>query len=229
MEAKKTAKADLENKRGVIFGISLILSLAIVIMAFEWKQPEKQKEDLVLTNSNSIETIIDVPVTEIIPPPPILIQQPRIIEVPNEEEIQQDIDVKFDIEINQNTKVAEFTIMEVPKVEKEEPTNEIFIFVEQSAAPKDGMSAFYKDIGQRLKYPKQAIRMGVEGRVFVEFVVNRDGTLTDIVVVKGIGAGCDEEAVRVLKEVPPWNPAKQRARYVRQSMVLPISFKIQNR
>lgn len=227
METKKTARADLESKRSLIFSISLVLSLSIVIMAFEWKQPERSKQDFVSSSSNDLEIIVEVPQTEILPPPPAILQQPRIIEVPNDEEIEQEIEVKFDMEITATSKVPEFTIFEIPQVEKEESTNEIFVFVEQSAAPKEGMSAFYKDVGERIKYPKQAIRMGVEGRVFVEFVVNKDGSLTDITVVKGIGAGCDEEAVRVLKEMPPWNPAKQRAQYVRQRMVLPIIFKIQ--
>jgi protein TonB len=68
--------------------------------------------------------------------------------------------------------------------------------------------------------------MQVEGRVFLQFVVNKDGSLTDIKVVKGIGAGCDEEAIRVLKSAPRWSPGKQRGVPVRQRMVLPLTFKL---
>jgi protein TonB len=68
--------------------------------------------------------------------------------------------------------------------------------------------------------------MGVEGKVFVQFVVDKDGTLTDIKAVKGIGAGCDEEAVRVLKAAPKWKPGKQRGRPVKVRMILPITFKL---
>ncbi|MGB3618259.1 MAG: energy transducer TonB, partial [Catalinimonas sp.] len=74
--------------------------------------------------------------------------------------------------------------------------------------------------------PEQARRMGVEGRVFVQFVVERDGTLTDVQAVKGIGAGCDEEAIRAVKESPKWKPGKQRGRPVRVRMVMPIVFKM---
>ena len=77
-----------------------------------------------------------------------------------------------------------------------------------------------------MKYPNQARRMGIEGRVFVQFVVDKDGQLTEIKAVKGIGAGCDEEAVRVLKSAPKWKPGKQRGRPVKVRMILPITFKL---
>lgn len=227
MEAKKTARADLENKRGLIFNISLVISLSLVIMAFEWKQGEPEKQDLTPRTTNTFELTPEVPVTEIQPPPPPAMVQPRIIEVPNEERVQEEIEVNFDTEVTEMTKVTSITIAApAPEVEKEEEPDKIFLVVEQKAEPKGGLGAFYKDISERIQYPSAARRMGVEGRVFVEFVVNRDGTLTDIVVVKGIGAGCDEEAARVIAEAPAWNPAKQRGRPVRQRMVLPITFKI---
>jgi protein TonB len=77
-----------------------------------------------------------------------------------------------------------------------------------------------------MKYPAQARRMGIEGKVFVEFVVDKDGTLTEVKTVKGIGAGCDEEAVRVIQSAPKWKPGKQRGRPVKVRMILPIIFKL---
>jgi protein TonB len=88
------------------------------------------------------------------------------------------------------------------------------------------MDSFLKYVSKNLKYPAQARRMGVEGKVFVQFVVEKDGSITDIKVVKGIGAGCDEEAVRVLENAPKWKPGKQRGRPVKQRIVLPIVFKL---
>ena len=88
------------------------------------------------------------------------------------------------------------------------------------------MPAFYEFVGKKLKYPAQARRMGIEGKVFVEFVIERDGTITDVKAIKGIGAGCDEEAVRVLQTAPKWKPGKQRGKPVRQRMVFPIAFKL---
>jgi protein TonB len=88
------------------------------------------------------------------------------------------------------------------------------------------MKAFYDYVSKNLKYPPKAARMGIEGRVFVEFIVERDGSLTDINVAKGIGGGCDEEAVRVIAEAPNWSPGKQRGRAVRVRMIMPIVFKL---
>ncbi|MCK5701162.1 MAG: energy transducer TonB, partial [Cyclobacteriaceae bacterium] len=78
----------------------------------------------------------------------------------------------------------------------------------------------------KLKYPAQARRMGIEGKVFVQFVVDKDGTLTEVTAVKGIGAGCDQEAVRVIEGAPKWKPGKQRGRSVKVRMILPITFKL---
>jgi protein TonB len=104
--------------------------------------------------------------------------------------------------------------------------DEIFYVVEQNATTNGGLEGFYKYVNSVIKYPAQARRMQIEGRVFVEFIVDRSGNITDVVAVKGIGAGCDEEAIRVVKNSPQWTPGKQRGKPVRQRMVLPITFKI---
>ena len=101
---------------------------------------------------------------------------------------------------------------------------DVYILVEETAMPADGMPEFYKYIGEKLKYPAQARRIGVEGRVFVEFIVQTDGSITDANVKKGIGAGCDEEALKVIKDSPKWTPARNKGVAVKQRLVLPISF-----
>jgi protein TonB len=107
--------------------------------------------------------------------------------------------------------------------EKEDP-HQVFLVVEETAAPLGGLSAFYEFVKSNMKYPAPAKRMDIEGRVFVQFIVEKDGSITDVQTVKGIGGGCDEEAVRVVQSSPKWKPAKQRGRPVRQRMVLPITF-----
>jgi TonB family protein len=104
--------------------------------------------------------------------------------------------------------------------------NMVFTVVEETATPKEGIESFYRYIAANLRYPVQARREGVEGKVYVEFIVNTDGTLSDARVVRGIGGGCDEEAVRVLAGSPEWNPGKQKGVAVKQKMVLPIVFKL---
>lgn len=166
---------------------------------------------------------MEVPPTDIPPPPPPQVQQPQVVEVPDEEEIKEDIKVNLDVEVTDQTKIEEIVVQaEEPK----EETDEVFTIVEESAAPKGGMAAFYKYVSDKIKYPPQARRMGIEGRVFVEFVIAKDGTLTEVRAIKGIGAGCDEEAVRIVQSAPPWNPGKQRGKPVRQRYTLPIIFKL---
>ncbi len=102
--------------------------------------------------------------------------------------------------------------------------NDVYTIVEEMATPANGMTAFYAELSEQIKYPQQARTEGIQGRVFVEFVVNQDGTLSDFKVLKGIGAGCDGEALRVLGLSKNWNPAKQRGSAVKQKLVLPVVF-----
>ena len=223
MEPKKTEKADLTKKSSLFFSIGLVATMTIIVMAFEYKTyDDTDVKDLGKQNMN-MEEILEVPPTEQPPPPPPKIQQPQIIEVPDEEEIKEEIKVEFDAEITEDTKLEAITIVEE---QPKEDVDEVFLVVEESAAPQGGMQAFYEYVGKKLKYPAQARRMGIEGKVFVEFVINRDGSVQDVKAIKGIGAGCDEEAVRVIQSAPSWKPGKQRGKPVRQRMVLPITFKL---
>ena len=104
--------------------------------------------------------------------------------------------------------------------------DEVFMVVEDQPVPEGGMETFYRYVAENMKYPTQARQQGTEGKVFVQFVVDKDGALTDVKAIRGIGSGCDEEAVRVIKEAPAWNPAKQRGKFVKVRMVMPITFKI---
>jgi len=224
MELKKNPEADLTKKTAFFFSIGLLVTMSLVLAAFEWRQYEAKIADLVKRNADVFEETIEVPPTDIPPPPPPAVQAPVIVEVPDEEEIEEEIQVNLDIEVNQDTKVEEVQIKAVE--EPKEEVDEIFTIVEESAAPKGGMAAFYKYVGDKMKYPPQARRMGIDGKVFVEFVINKDGSISDVKAVKGIGAGCDEEAVRVVQGAPSWTPGKQRGKPVKQRMVLPITFKL---
>ena len=223
MEAKKNPDVDLSKKSGLFLNIGFVVSLLLVIVAFEWRSYDRTDLLDMGQINDDFEEMTEVPVTQQPPPPPPKIKQPEIIEVPDEEEIEEEIEVDLDVEITEDTEIEEI-IFDEP--EEEEETDQIFQIVEQPATFKGGVQAFYAYVQKNLKYPAQAQRMGMEGRVFVEFVVGKDGKITDVKVLRGIGAGCGEEAVRVLKNSPPWNPGKQRGRPVRQRMVLPITFKL---
>jgi periplasmic protein TonB len=227
LEIKKNPSVDLNNMRPLIFSISLLITLSLVLAGFEWRQYDKSIVELTSRQSNTFETMIEVPPTQIPPPPAeVIVQQPQLVAVPDEEEIKQEIKFVFDVDITEETKIQEYTPIEVPKIEEE--SEEIFIVVEENAEPKGGYPAFYKFVSENIKYPAQARRMNIEGKVYVEFIVGKDGKITEAKAVKGIGGGCDEEAVRIVMAAPPWNPGKQRGKPVRQRMVLPITFKLAN-
>jgi len=224
MEAKKTPKADLSKRTGLHFGIGLLITMGMVLVAFQWKTYDQNA--MIDTSRNDLitEEIIEPPPTEQPPPPPPKIQQPEIIEVEDEEEIEEEIEVDLDIEITEETVIEDIEFTEEPE---EEVAEEVFTIVEDQPTPKGGMKAFYKYVNKNMRYPSQAKRMGIEGKVYVQFVVDKDGSITEVQAIRGIGAGCDEEAVRVIKGMPKWTPGKQRGRPVKVRMVLPIVFKLQ--
>ena len=132
--------------------------------------------------------------------------------------------MNFDVDVKEATVVKEVAIKEV--VIEEEKADVIFDVVETQPNPPGGMSGWNKYLSDNLKYPTQARRMGVEGTVIVVFVINTDGSIQDVEVLRGIGGGCDEEAVKIVKGAPKWEPGKQRGKAVRTRMRLPIRFKL---
>jgi len=117
----------------------------------------------------------------------------------------------------------------VPVIEEEEEIVEekIFLVVEQMPSFPGGEAKMYGYIGKNIEYPRIAKESGISGRVFVTFVVEKDGTVTDVQILRGIGGGCDEEAVRVIKSMPKWKPGKQRGKPVRVQYRMPIKFTLQ--
>ncbi len=222
MEPKKTARADLTRKSFLFFNIGLVTSLSLTIAAFTFKTRVSERRSDLSNGQMQIEELIEVPVTEQRPPQPKL-EQPQLVEVPDNETIEEKITIDMDME----TTESEISVLEPVKIEiEEEDPNTVFTIVEESASPVGGMDAFYAYIARTMIYPNQARRMQIEGKVYVEFVIERDGSITGVRTLKGIGAGCDEEAVRVVARAPKWNPGKQRGRTVRQKMVLPVNFRM---
>jgi periplasmic protein TonB len=225
MEPKKTKSADLQNKSFLFFNVGLVVSLSLMIAAFNYKVYDKDERADLNQKAVLVEELMDPPVTEHVAPPPPQLTQPEVIEVPNDEKIEEDIKINMDIETHIDQKIAELSPVRQLDIEEEkEDPHQVFIVVEETAAPIGGLEAFYGYVKDNLHYPAPAKRMDIEGRVFVQFIVEKDGSISDVQTIKGIGGGCDEEAVRVLQTSPKWKPAKQRGRPVRQRMVLPITF-----
>ena len=225
----KNAKSKSEKGFSNLFlTIGLCISLLFVITAFEWKFYDKGQVMDLGTLNTEFENVVDIPPTQQPPPPIQKVEQPKIIEVPDEEEIMEDININLDIEMDEDQVIEQriFDDIEMEKTEEEVP-DEIFTIVENQPEPVGGMKAFYEYIADNLKYPPAARRNSIEGRVYLEFVVEKDGSLTDVKILKGIGGGCDEEAMRIIQNAPKWTPGKQRGRPVRVKMVIPIYFKLE--
>lgn len=222
MIIKKTEKADLRNKQPLLLMVGLVTSLILVITAFEWRFHDDNGLVDLGTVLDNFDELLEIPLTEQLPPPPPKVEQ---IFVEIEDDIEMEIpEIIIDIEITEDTEIEQLVENEI--IEEEDP-NEVFLIVEKEAEPVGGLSTFYKFIYDNLKYPRQARRMGIEGKVYVQFIVERDGSLTDIQIMKGIGAGCNEETLRVFEKAPKWKPAKQRGIPVRVRRAMPITFKLQ--
>lgn len=217
-------KSNWDKYRNLNIRIGLIVSLGLALAAFEWKTYEPVSIIDLGTPIVDDEEWVPTPVTETPPPPkPKPVLAPVITEVENDDIEDLDVEVEFepdDVEI-----VIDIPEEDEPTVEKvEEPA--FYLAPEVQATPEGGIKAFLQYIGKEIEYPRQAKRMGVQGKVFLQFIVDKKGNITDIKVLRGIGAGCDEEAVRVLKAAPQWKPAKQRGRPVKQKMTFPINFQL---
>ncbi|NLF41882.1 MAG: energy transducer TonB [Bacteroidales bacterium] len=222
MELKKSPKADLENKRRIFLQVGLVLSLAIVLLAFEWKNYERKESGLENLDVVFVEEE-DIPVTRQetnpTPPPPEPSTELNIVE----DDVEVEEEFVIDVEATATTAVKEYVPIVVEK-EEEIAEEVIFTVVEENPGYPGGEEARMKYLQQNLKYPQMARESGIQGTVYVTFVVEKDGSITDVRILRGIGGGCDEEAARVVKAMPRWNPGKQRGQAVRVQFNLPIRF-----
>ncbi len=225
IDIKRSRAEQYQNETRLFWTIGMSLSLLICIIAINWRTYENPElVDLGQLDAN-FDEMVEVPPSEQPPPPPPKIEQPVLVEV-DDKEVVQEINLDFDVEMLENTAVED-VVFEDPEIEDEQ-VDQIFQIVEVQPEPKGGIAAFYKYVAENLNYPNSARRLGVSGNVFVQFVVEKDGKITDVNAIRGVGAGCDEEAVRVIKSSPVWNPGKQRGRAVRVRMVVPIRFVLAN-
>ncbi|AWW29396.1 energy transducer TonB [Echinicola strongylocentroti] len=224
MEAKKTQKADLRSKHGLFLNIGLLISTGLALAAFEFKSHSTVTVQDYELRSDPFEDILDVPITTHQVPEPPKVEQPEINEVPNDKEIEEEFEPLLNIEFPQEPVIHSPVLPTAPPIE--DKAEEIVDFAEKMPAPPGGMKGWNNYLSKNLKYPRQAVRQGIEGTVFLAFVVNKDGSIQDVEILRGVGGGCSEEAIRVLKNAPDWKPGLQRGRPVRVKMRLPIKFKL---
>jgi len=225
MEAKKSPKADLESKKVIFTQLGLIIALAAILLAFEWKSFDRTVEGF---GERLVEDIPEeiIPITEQKvkpppPPPPKKVVQINIVE----DDVEVDEDLLIDVEADDETEMDEYIPIEVDEEIVEEAP--IFTVVEAMPQFKGGSGELYSFLSSNIKYPVMAKESGIQGKVYVTFVVERDGSVTDVKLLRGIGGGCDEEAIRVVASMPKWTPGKQRGKPVRVQYNLPVRFTLQ--
>lgn len=224
MEAKKTPRADLERKRTYFVQIGLIITLAVVLVAFEWKTYDKKEIEIAARQVEQIEDdLIEITQQNKPPPPPAPTPTTTLINIV-QDDIEVDDDISIDAEASQLTEIPAYVAPAAVVEEEDVAEAEIFMVVEESPSFPGGDEARIKFLQQNIKYPQMARESSIQGTVFVTFVVERDGSVTDVRVLRGIGGGCDEEAIRVIKAMPKWQPGKQRGKPVRVQFNMPIKF-----
>ena len=228
MDIKKSEKASLENKKLLFVEIGLVVSLAIVLGAFEWTTTETETSLLEDTTEVLIEEEIISTQMETPPPPPaapkIPILSDQIDIVDDEIEIEDDMFMNLEDDASLGVEIMDYVEVEEEVVEEEAIP---FQLVEEKPSFQGGdANQFSKWVNSRLVYPEIAKENGVQGRVTLQFTVEKDGTVTKVKVLRGVDPSLDKEAVRVVSMSPKWKPGKQRDRAVPVTYTLPVIFQL---
>lgn len=225
MELKKNPKADLRRYSGLFMQIGLVLSLGFMLAAFSYTKHEKGSNTLGELDDVVAEEEI-IPITrqqEVKPPPPP--EPPKVTEVLNIVEDDVEIDDELEIEDTEADQDTEVEIVEVMEEEEEEEAK-VFIIVENMPEFPGGQNGLRKKIAKSVQYPEIAKENGIQGKVFVQFVVNQKGKVEQVKVVRGVDPSLDKEAIRVIKSLPQWKPGSQRGKPVKVSFTVPIHFQL---
>ena len=212
MEPKKNPEVNLESKRGLFLQIGLVIALLIVLAAFEYKSYEKVAYNLGSLNLDDLEEEI-IPITkqELKPPPPPP-PPPEVIEI-----VEDDVVIEDEIEIEDTESDEDLEIVE-------EDDDEVFMVVENMPEFPGGDLGLMKYIQKNVKYPPIAKEYNITGKVYISFVVDKSGSVTNVKVVRGVDKNLDAEAVRVIKSLPKYKPGKQRGKAVKVMFTVPINF-----
>ncbi len=228
MEVKKSPKADLENKKSTWMLIGYVIVLAFMFVAFEWT-----KRDIKIDTSQAIADVLFeeeiIPITEqpeqATPPPPEAPSIPETLTVVEDDADVEETTIASTEDVGQKVEIKYVPVA----VEEEEPEEQtIFEIVEE--APEfinGGMAGLMQYLSKNIKYPTIAQENGTQGRVVVQFVVNRDGSIVDAKVMRGVDPYLDKEALRVINSMPKWKPGKQRGKAVRCRFTVPVMFRLQ--
>ena len=226
MEIKKSPKADLQNKRGLLLEIGLAVSLVLVIIAFAYTPKEHRIEQVDRQYGPVEEQIVEITRQDQKPPEPPKKVEVKVIAdllqvVTNETKITTDVDFS---EFNEDTEI----LQQVEVKEEEVVDDQPFLIAETMPSFQGGdLNTFRKWVQDNVKFPTIALENGISGKVILTFVIEKDGRLTNIQVLKTPDRSLSEEAIRVLNKSPKWTPGKQRNQVVRVKYTLPVEFRMQ--
>ena len=226
MDVKKSPKASLEDKKMLFVMMGLVMVLSLLYIGFEWTDKEITVYAATDTSLLAEEEIEVVQTAQELPPPPPP-PAPEIVEILNV--VEDNVEVAS-VEINTEDDKNKVVVVSAPVTSapiEEEEDNVVFQVVEKMPSFPGGDSQLFKFLNDNVKYPVIAQENGVQGRVICQFVVNRDGSIVDVEVVRSVDASLDKEAIRVIKSMPKWSPGQQRGKPVRVKYTLPVNFKLQ--
>lgn len=227
MQIKKSQKASLEDKKVIYILMGFVFVLSVCYVAFEWTEKEVTKYEVQDTDF-LFEEEVEIQQTQqqetTPPPPPPAVQEVEVLNV-----VEDDVEtetIEINAEDDKETEVVIAPPVEAPVEEEEEEV--VFVVVETMPEFPGGQQALFKYLSENVKYPVIAQENGIQGRVICQFVVNKDGAIVDVEVVRSGGdPSLDKEAVRVIKSMPKWNPGKQRGKAVRVKYTVPVNFRLQ--
>ena len=229
MEIKKSPKANLENKKTLFREIGLIAALALVLLVFEWSTTDKEVSSLA-ANTTVITDEEQAPITQETPPtPPEQIKEPVMTEELQIVENDVKVETDFISTDDSDQKIEIKPYVEAKPVEEEvEVEEEIPFAIVEDKPTFQGKDAneFTKWVYDNIEYPEIAKENGIQGRVTVQFTIDKDGSVKDVKVLRGVDSSLDKEAVRVIQKSPKWSPGKQRNKPVKVKYTFPIIFQL---
>jgi len=220
MEPRKYPEADLRKKTDFYFMVGLAVALGITYAAFSFTTSDQVDNSMLMVEQiEEVEEMTAITRQEQPPPPPP--PPPQAIEVMEDDSEVEEAEIE-DTEIDQETVIE--PIQEQIEVVEQTKEQEVFMVVEDMPEFPGGDAKMFEYISKNLEYPPLAKENSIQGRVVVQFVVDENGKITNAKILKGIGWGCDEEALKVIHSMPRWKPGKQRNKAVPLRYNLPIRF-----
>ncbi len=227
MEIKKSEKADLEKGKSTALLIGFVMVLALLFVALEWTQRDKKIDlsGLIVAEVSLEEEMVPItlPEKKTVPPPPQSVTVADIIEI-----VEDDADIEETTIASTEDQTEYIEIKDIENiVVEEEPEEEApFMVVEKMPEFPGGMTALMQYLQKNIKYPAVCRENNIQGRVLIQFIVNRDGTIVEPEVVKSVNPYLDKEALRVISGMPKWSPGEQRGKPVRVKYTVPVNFKL---